>query len=204
MTTIEYIPKHWQFLEDNRDKDVLTLYGGSASGKTHGVLLWFAMLFLTEDSFEGILCRKYRPTLKLTLLKDLITILKDIGVWESCEFNKSELTISYKNNRLYFIPLIEPERIKGIDVDLIYVDEVTEVEEDIFNQLLLRFGRSKSHKHAQLIASFNPVSAEHWCYRELVQASYPERACQHSTHLDNPFLSETFRHLLLGQLLLLP
>ena len=198
MTTIEYIPKHWQFLQNNADKDVLTLYGGSASGKTHAVLLWFAMRLLTEEHFEGILCRKYRPTLKLTLLKDLISILKGIGVWESCEFNKSELTIEYRDSKLYFIPLIEPERIKGIDVDLIYVDEVTEVEEDIFSQLLLRFGRSKSHKHAQLIASSNPVSAEHWCYRELVQANYPERACQHSTHLDNPFLSEQFRQRLLG------
>lgn len=195
---VKYIPKHWQFIESHADKDVLTLYGGSASGKTYSVLQYIIRNFLSQESYEAILCRKYRPTLKLTLLKDVVSILKSVGVWELCEFNKSELVISYGPNHLYFIPLIEPERIKGIDVDCIYVDEVTEVEEDIFQQLLLRFGRSKAHKHAQLITSFNPVSAEHWCYRELVQAEYPERACDHSTHLDNPFLSEQFRQRLLG------
>ena len=188
------IAKHWDFLQSNAEKDVLTEYGGSASGKTYTILQYIAAKFLTENNFEAVICRKYRPTLKLTLLKDMISILRTFGVWESVEYNRSELTMSVGTNHLYFIPLIEPERIKGIDVDIIYIDEINEIDEDIFNQLMLRYGRSADHKHALMICSFNPVSADHWCYRELVQTAYPNRASLHSTHRDNPYLSQKFRN----------
>lgn len=191
--THQYISKHWAFIEKNKNADVITHYGGSASGKTYTTLQYILMRFLQGDHFEGVLCRKFRPTLKLTLLRDSISILRTWGVWEQIEFNKSELTFTFFDNKLHFIPLIEPERLKGIDVDLIFVDEITEIDEEIFNQLLLRFGRSDAHKHAQLIAAFNPVSAEHWAYRELVKTPMPERVSQHSTHRDNPFLSDKFR-----------
>ena len=189
----QYIPKHWVFIENNKNADVITHYGGSASGKTFTTLQYVLMRFLQDGHFEGVLCRKFRPTLKLTLLRDSIAILKDWGVWEQIEYNKSELTFTFRDNRLHFIPLIEPERLKGIDVDMIFIDEVTEIDEEIFNQLLLRFGRSDAHRHAQMITAFNPVSADHWAYRELVQTNTPERVSQHSTHRDNPFLSDKFR-----------
>lgn len=191
--THQYISKHWAFIEKNKNADVITHYGGSASGKTYTTLQYILTRFLQGDHFEGVLCRKFRPTLKLTLLRDSISILRTWGAWEQIEFNKSELTFTFFDNKLHFIPLIEPERLKGIDVDLIFVDEITEIDEEIFNQLLLRFGRSDAHKHAQLIAAFNPVSAEHWAYRELVKTAMPERVSQHSTHKDNPFLSDKFR-----------
>lgn len=193
----EVIRKHWQFLEDNTDKDIVTFYGGSASGKTYTILQYILTQFLTGRNFEAIICRKFRPSLKLTLLKDVISLLKEWGVWEKITYNRSELSMRCGTNRLHFIPLIEPERIKGIDVDLIFVDEVNEIEEDIFNQLMLRFGRSRQHKHARLVCAFNPVSAEHWAYRELVNGNHRNRVASHSTHADNPYLSDQFRQRLL-------
>ena len=90
--THQYISKHWAFIEKNKNADVITHYGGSASGKTYTTLQYILMRFLQGDHFEGVLCRKFRPTLKLTLLRDSISILRTWGVWEQIEFNKSELT----------------------------------------------------------------------------------------------------------------
>lgn len=79
-----------------RPERIITLYGGSASGKTTNVLIYMLGELLGEKDKEwnGAIVRRYYPELKKGLWKDAKKYLDAWGLTKRIKINEAELTMT--------------------------------------------------------------------------------------------------------------
>ena len=96
--------------------------------------------------------------------------------------NKTENTITNPINgsRFTFIGLDDPEKIKSINANYVWIEEATELNSDKFNQLDLRLRRDNPipGKINQMFISYNPISYNNWVIRTFHTNVPPEREPQ--------------------------
>lgn len=185
---IKVIKTFSRFLRGNDDKRVLVLYGGAGSGKSHAVAQYICYRFCTEDDLRILVTRKTGPSLKITsylLIKDLLAQMS-----VKYEENRADLIMTRGSSKMFFKSIDDPEKVKSFDANIIWIEEATELTREDGMQLDLRTRRQGRN---QLILTFNPIDAFHWCITDLVNKPGPEIAVHHSTHKDNPFLSDQYR-----------
>jgi phage terminase large subunit len=66
--------KIFDILTDS-DKRITVMQGGSRSGKTYNILIWFIIKLLQEDGKTLTIVRQSLPSIKGTVLRDFIDIL---------------------------------------------------------------------------------------------------------------------------------
>jgi phage terminase large subunit len=171
-TTITY-----GHLEENKSR-VTQHIGGTRSGKTYGILQWLLVKCIQNEGIAITVVRKTIPSLKRTVIKDFIDILKGLNIWNEKDYNATDRIWNYFNSSIQFISTDDAEKLRGIKSDILFIDEASEVDEESYFQLSIR-------TTGRIILAYNPtVSPYHW----LRQMNDCERYI--TTYKDNPYLPE--------------
>lgn len=150
--------------------------GGTRSGKTYAILQYLLVKMIEREGINITVVRKTIPSLKRTVIKDFIDILKALGLWNEADYNGTDRIWNYYDSTIQFISTDDAEKLRGIKSDILFIDEASEIDEESYFQLSIR-------TTGQIILAYNPtVSPYHW----LRQMSDCERYV--TTYRDNPYL----------------
>lgn len=186
--SFKFIGKFKRFLFDSK-KRINLLLGGAGSGKSYQMALHFVRLFYELENARFLIVRKTLPSLKITAYRLILDLLNEAGL--PYKQNKSEMTLSYKNNEMLFKSLDNPEKIKSYEANKIWIEEATELSRDDYLQLNLRLRRKSPDSLNQMYLTFNPVSLQSYLYK-LTENPMDDTAVLRTTYLDNPFLQPDY------------
>ena len=167
----------------NNKKKIVVEQGGTRSGKTFNIILWIIFYYCANNSDKVItICRKSFPSLRATVLRDFIDILKNHNIYRESNHNKSNSEYSLYGNLVEFISLDQPQKIRGRKRDLLFINEANELYFEDWQQLIFR-------TMDKIVIDFNPSDEYHWLYDKVI----PRDDCNFykTTYLDNPFLEQS-------------
>lgn len=149
--------------------------GGTRSGKTYAVIQ-----FLIVKALEGnetiTVVRKTIPSLKRTVIKDFIDILKGLNIYNDDNWNTTDRLYNFPNSTIQFLNTDDGDKLRGIKSSMLFVDEASEVDEESYFQLSIRTS-------GKIILAYNPtISPYHWLRKM--------QECERYTtnYKDNPYL----------------
>ena len=129
--------------------------GGTRSGKTYAILQFLIVEALKTEQAITIV-RRTIPSLKRTVIKDFTDILKSIGIWKEDDFNISDRIYRLGESTIQFVNSDDPEKLRGLKSDILFVDEASEIDEESYFQLSIRTS-------GKIILAYNPtISPYHW------------------------------------------
>ena len=166
----------------NSNKRFRVHQGGTRSGKTYAICQYITYLLRTSEQPLVIsVIRKTLPALKGSVMRDLIQIMEQIGMYYSGVHNKAENTFYYRNHLVEFLSVDEPQKIRGRKRNIAFLNEANELTLEDFRQINMRCTDF-------LILDFNPSDPIHWIYNEII----PREDCDTwiTTYKDNEFLSD--------------
>lgn len=155
------------------------MQGGTRSGKTYNIILWFVLKLLTERGKTLTICRSSLNTIKGTVLRDFLEILLAMGIYDEKNHNKTDQVYYLNGNLIEFISTDQPAKIRGRKRQYLFVNECNEVKYDAWMQLLFR-------TEEKIVIDYNPSDEFHWIYDDVLTRD----DCDffRTTYLDNPFI----------------
>jgi len=173
--------KTYRDLEKSRR--ICILQGGTRSGKSHSTLQWLLVRALTEANTIISIVRKSFPSMRVSIMRDWIMILKDLGIWSDEQWSATEHIYTFDNGSIVeFMSIDSSEKRKGSARDYLFVDECNELSQEDYFQLFIRT-RKKT------IIAYNPsFGTNHYIFNEI--QTHPEADLYISTFRDNPFLEK--------------
>lgn len=154
--------------------------GGSRSGKTYAILQYILIYCLRNKDKIVTIARKTFPSLRLGAYREFVDMLKTYDIYKEENHNKTNNFYNLNGNTVQFISLDQAIKLRGLKHDLVFVDEVNEIEKDEADQLFMRTTE-------QIIMAQNPSDALHW---SLKLKANEDCLYLHSTYVDNPFLPQ--------------
>jgi len=183
-------------------------FGGAGSGKSV-----FLATRCVLDALAGrntLIVRQVARTLKSSCWNEVLKAVDRLGLRRFFAVSKTDHTLTARNNgaQILFAGLDDAEKIKsltprrGVLTD-VWMEEATECAYADFKQLDKRL-RGPSRHVKRLTLSFNPVSRDHWIYKEFFSiwqdrrnyAESPQVSILKTTYKDNRFLSPDDRRAL--------
>lgn len=165
---------------DELGKRIVVAQGGSRSGKTFNILIYWIYKLLQENKKTLTIVRKTLPSLKGSVLKDLVEILELFGVYDPSKWHKQEGYYELGTNTINWISVDEPQKIRGQKRDYLYCNEANELTIEDWNQLIFRTSD-------KVICDLNPSELSSWVY-DLEQRD--DCYFFKSTWRDNPFIDK--------------
>lgn len=174
-------------------KKIVINRGGTRSGKTYSICQQLATWLMTGQYRKGqflmvgtaAVVRKYKATLKATVIRDFEEILFSEGAYRSINHNKTDRTYSFDGRVVEFIGADDQQKLRGFKCDFLYCNEGNELTyKKEFFQLLIR-------TRLMVIIDFNPSDPYIWINEEIEQLRSNARGDVDvlvSTYSDNPFL----------------
>ena len=168
---------------NNLSKKILVEQGGTRSGKTYNILLWLIFNYCDANTGKTItICRKTFPAVRGTVMRDFFEILKEYGLYFEELHSKSTNEYFINGNRIEFISLDQPQKIRGRKRDLLFINECNELNYEDFQQLIFR-------TIDNIILDFNPSDEFHWIYDKVLTRDDVE--FYQTSYKDNPFLPQS-------------
>lgn len=185
-----FCPKLFPLLEDYSHR--FEGYKGSAgSGKSYFITQKLIYRCLKEP-IKVLVCRRYASTIRNTCFALFKEVLASWHLTPYVKIRESDFHIQFPNgSEVIFTGLDEETKILSLaNISTIFVEEVFEVPQSIFEQLNLRMrGQAEGQ---QIIFAFNPISKNHWLY-DFCMVNPPESFYfSETTYKDNPFLNEEY------------
>ena len=173
---------------DNQDKRIVVAQGGSRSGKTYNILIWWIVKLLQEEGKTLSIVRKTLPALKNSVLKDLVEVLEMMGLYDPRKYHKQEGYYELGSNIINWFSVDEPQKLRGSKRNYLFCNESNELSMEDWNQLIFR-------TDGKVVLDLNPSEINSWVY-DLEKRD----DCYYfvSTYKDNPFVSETIKQELLS------
>ena len=166
------------------DKRFRVHRGGSRSGKSWACCQFIAYLMQSEKEPLLIdIIRKTLPSLRGSIMRDMIQILQETNIYWIGNHNKSENTFTYNGHTLSFISLDESQKIRGRKRSIALLEEANELSLEDFRQINMRTEKF-------IIFTFNPSDPVHWLQTELDPNDTDEWI---TTFEDNKFLSDEIK-----------
>ena len=129
--------------------------GGTRSGKTYAILQ-FLIVEALKTAQAITIVRRTIPSLKRTVIKDFTDIIKGLGIWKEDDFNISDRIYRLGESTIQFVNSDDPEKLRGLKSDILFVDEASEIDEESYFQLSIRTS-------GKIILAYNPtISPYHW------------------------------------------
>ena len=166
-------------------KKIVVEQGGTRSGKTYNILLWIIFKYCSNNKGKIItVCRKTFPSLRATVLRDFLEILRSNEIYNEEYHNKSNSEYSLFGNLVEFTSLDQSQKIRGRKRDLLFINEANELYWEDWQQLIFR-------TQERIIIDFNPSEEYHWLYDKVITRS----DCDFfkTTYLNNPFLEVSIK-----------
>lgn len=171
----------FEHLEKSKKKIVVE-QGGTRSGKTYNILLWIIASYCVKNTGKTItIVRKTFPAVRGTVMRDLFDILKSYGLYYEEFHSKSTYEYFLNGNRIEFISLDQPTKIRGRKRDLLFINEANELNFEDWQQLIFRTTE-------KIVIDYNPSEEFHWIYDKVLERDDVE--FYQTTYKDNTFLSE--------------
>jgi len=152
--------------------------GGTRSGKSYGILQYLIVQGIQQTQDISVV-RKTVPSLKRTVIKDFKDIMVDLGIWKTDSFNISDRVYTFHNgSTISFLNTDDPEKLRGVKSDILFIDEASEINEEAYFQLSIRTTGS-------IILAYNPTVSPYSWLRTMDD-------CEKfvTTYKDNPFLPQ--------------
>jgi phage terminase large subunit len=164
--------------QENSPKRVTHHVGGTRSAKSYSIIQWIIVQLLQSKQTATVV-RKTIPSLKRTVIKDFKDIMSELGIWEDDCYNITDRVYTFYNEaEIQFISTDDPQKLRGLKSDILFIDEANEVDEESYFQLMIRTS-------GPIMFAYNPTcSPMHWlrqmddCHRYF------------TTFRDNPYLSK--------------
>lgn len=171
------------FKDIEKSRRICVLQGGTRSGKSFSAMQWILVKALTEPNVVISVVRKSFPSMRVSIMRDWHTILKDLGIWDDNAWSATEHIYTFDNGTMVeFMSIDSSEKRKGSSRDYLFVDECNELSREDWFQLFIRT-RKKS------IIAYNPsFGTNHYIFNEI--QTHPEADLFISTFKDNPFLEK--------------
>tara|TARA_R100000353_G_scaffold28089_2_gene23617 strand:+ start:2378 stop:3541 length:1164 start_codon:yes stop_codon:yes gene_type:complete len=169
----------------NSNKKIVVEQGGTRSGKTYNILLWIILQYCASNTDKTItICRKAFPSLRASVMRDFLDILRKLNIYKEENHNKSNSEYKLFNNLVEFISLDMPQKVRGRKRNLLFINEANELNWEDWQQLIFR-------TDGKIIIDYNPSDEYHWIYDKVI----PREDCDffRTTYLDNPFLEQSIK-----------
>jgi phage terminase large subunit len=166
---------------DEIKRRIVIAQGGSRSGKTYNILIYWVVKLLQEEGKTLSIVRKTLPSLKNSVLKDLIDVLEKFGLYDPTKWHKQEGYFELGTNIINWFSVDEPQKLRGSKRNYLYCNEANELTLEDWNQLIFRTSD-------KTILDLNPSELSCWVYDlESREDSYLFK----TTYKDNPFVEKT-------------
>jgi len=168
---------------DNLNKRIVVAQGGARSGKTFNILIYWIQKLLQEEGKTLSIVRKTLPSLKNSVLKDLVQVLEMFGVYNPTHWHKQEGYYQLGTNTINWFSVDEPQKLRGSKRQYLYCNEANELSIEDWNQLIFR-------TEDKVICDLNPSELSCWVY-DLQN----REDCYYfkTTYKDNPFIDENIK-----------
>jgi phage terminase large subunit len=172
-------------------KQFVVNVGGAGSSKSHSVAQLQIQNLFTEQNYKIAIGRKTFPALRMTAYKLVTDLLKDYGLYNLNNHNKTENIYHnpLKNSSIQFFSLDDPEKIKSADFNDIWLEEANEFTYEDYLVLKMRL-RAPSAKMNKMYLTLNPIDENNWIATKL--SNDPTVDLIRSTYHDNPFLTKDY------------
>jgi phage terminase large subunit len=164
-------------------KRICVLQGGTRSGKSYSALQWILVKALSEPNMVFSIVRKSFPSMRVSIMRDWVGILKGLEIWDENRWSATEHMYTFDNGSMVeFMSIDSSEKRKGSARDYLFVDEANELSREDWFQLFIRT-RKKS------IIAYNPsFGTNNYIFTEI--QTHPEADLYISTFRDNPYLEK--------------
>ena len=149
--------------------------GGTRSGKSFAILQ-YSIVQAIEHAQTITIVRKTIPSLKRTIIKDFIDILKSLQLFREDDWNVTDRVYKLQDSVIQFISTDDAEKLRGVKSDILFIDEASEIDEESFFQLSIRTS-------GKIILAYNPTISPFSWLRKMQDC---ERFI--TTYRDNPYL----------------
>jgi phage terminase large subunit len=169
-----------KILETNRR--FLLSVGSSRSSKTFSQMQWIIIECLKRAN-EGIFISVVRasfPSLRRTVYREFVELLKEYGLYDVNKHNKTEHVIEIAGNYVEFFSLSDSQKVRGAKRNHLYLNECNEIDYESAQQLFLRTSE-------RIFMDMNPSDIWHWSWK---MKDRNDVDYIHSTYKDNGFLTE--------------
>lgn len=158
--------------------------GGARSGKTFSILqiLYIVAKYSKKPLLISVVSQTL-PHLKRGAMRDFENIVSAIGDYRPDAWNKTDKTYRVGRSSIEFFSVDNPGKAYGAARDLLFLNEVNNIDEEITRQLVIR-------TRGTVFMDFNPRSEFY------VHSDYMTRKNARlikSTYLDNKYLDESVR-----------
>ena len=160
---------------------ITCLQGGTRSSKTYSLCQLFIVKALKETGKVFTICRKTLPALKGTAYRDVLELLKELGLYSEENHNKSELSYTLNGNLIEFISVDQPQKIRGRKRNYLWLNEANEFTYEDYQQLILR-------TTDKVYLDYNPSDPYSWIYDKVITRD--DCTFIKSTYKANPFLDK--------------
>ena len=139
-------------------KKIIVEQGGTRSGKTYNILLWIIFYYCGRNIGKTItIARKTFPAARSSVMRDFLEILKAAEIYREENHNKSSHEYMLNGNRVEFISMDQPQKIRGRKRDLAFLNEANELTFEDWQQIVFRTSD-------RIILDYNPSDTFHWIY----------------------------------------
>jgi len=170
--------KVYEILCDS-DKRITVMQGGSRSGKTYNILIWFVVKLLQERDKTLTIVRQSLPSIKGTVLRDFVDILSNMGIYSEDNHNKTDQIYTLNGNIIEFVSADQPQKIRGRARDYLFCNEANELSYEAWMQLIMRTA-------GKTVIDYNPSDLSSWIYDHVIPRD--DADFHITTFRDNPFL----------------
>jgi phage terminase large subunit len=175
--------KIFELLTDS-NKRITVMQGGSRSGKTYNILIWFIIKLLQEDGKTLTIVRQSLPSIKGTVLRDFIDILTRLGIYSEDNHNKTDQIYHMNGNIIEFVSADQPQKIRGRARNYLFCNEANELSYEAWMQLIMR-------TEGKIVIDYNPSDVSSWIYDSVIPRDDADFYI--TTFRDNPFLPKELR-----------
>lgn len=161
------------------NKRITVMQGGSRSGKTYNILIWFIVKLLQENGKTFTVVRQSLPSIKGSVLRDFIDILSRLGIYSEDNHNKTEQIYQLNGNTIEFVSADQPQKIRGRARDYLFCNEANELSYEAWMQLIMRTS-------GKIVIDYNPSDVSSWIYDDVIPRNDADFYI--TTFKDNPFL----------------
>lgn len=180
LKTTNVFQQNWNYISDNKYRFILN-QGGTRSSKTISLCQLCIVWALQNPKTSFTFVRISFPTLRRTIMRDIISLLKEYGLYEENNHNKTEQIYTFDNGSTFeFLSADSDEKLKGAARDILVLNEATELGFDAYMQLAMR-------TRGKILIDYNPEDNDHWIYDVLKK---DDAILIKSTYKDNPFLPD--------------
>ena len=171
------VPKIWKSLSKNAKYSVI--YGGTRAGKTYTIMQYIIYHAFRKSFNVCSVVSATFPHLRKGALQDFLAISEPFS--HLIRANKTEHVYVFPSGaKLRFFSADEERKLRGIKQDWCFINEVNNIDESRFFQLLMRSKR--------IIVDFNPV-ARFWLDDFIEKQASEDVVIVQATYKDNPHLT---------------